>query len=100
MKTTIITDTKSKLKQSAMKVVIAGGKEKSLLIHDDKVPSFMKQLHNTHESCQGSFALDNIFTPRLKIFRTGLREIKGFCHCVDCCVVVWITFSTANESIV
>ncbi|GBM32735.1 hypothetical protein AVEN_69637-1 [Araneus ventricosus] len=45
--------------------------EKSFLIHDDIMPSFMKTLHNIHESCQGSFVLDNIFTPRRKVFNTG-----------------------------
>ncbi|GBM86115.1 hypothetical protein AVEN_167771-1 [Araneus ventricosus] len=54
--------------------------EKSFLIHDDIMPSFMKDLHNIHESYQGSFVLDNIFTPRRKVFGTGLREMKAFCH--------------------
>ncbi|GBL93646.1 hypothetical protein AVEN_25638-1 [Araneus ventricosus] len=67
--------------------------------HDDTMPSFTKDLHNIHESCQGSSVLDTIFTPRRKVFSTWLREMKGFCHWADCCVVVWITFITANASI-
>ncbi|GBL84639.1 hypothetical protein AVEN_191099-1 [Araneus ventricosus] len=59
------------------------------LIHDDIMPSFMKDLHNIHESCQGSFVLDNIFTPRRMVSSAGLREMKGFFHWAeDCCVVV------------
>ncbi|GBL91488.1 hypothetical protein AVEN_136961-1 [Araneus ventricosus] len=63
-----------------MKVLIAGGCQKSLLIHDNIMLPFMKDLLNTHELCQGSSVLDNIFTARRKVFSIGLRETKGFCH--------------------
>ncbi|GBO29952.1 hypothetical protein AVEN_236739-1 [Araneus ventricosus] len=57
---------------------------KSFLIHDDIIPSFMKDLHNTQESCQGSFVSDNTFTKvwRRRVFSNGLLETKGLCHWV------------------
>ncbi|GBM12343.1 hypothetical protein AVEN_116783-1 [Araneus ventricosus] len=33
-----------------------------------------------YESCQGSLVLNNIYTPRRKVFSTGLQEMKGFCN--------------------
>ncbi|GBN94712.1 hypothetical protein AVEN_210374-1 [Araneus ventricosus] len=62
-----IRNTKSQLKQSALKVLIAGGCQEG---RNPGGPGFMKDLHNIRESCQGSFVLDNIFTPHSKVSST------------------------------